>query len=174
MKKILSILGAISLVGTSTSNIYACDLKNILEEYTPEELAKLKEENKINTTDENIKKKLEWIAPQEKPFNKVDNKYYYVIWRGDKKDNWYLSKFDNNVNLNYTSSRRKIDNLKEYQLNLINKNIGIMLSISTNEEKFLYEWYNKDYFKSVYRWNLDTQEPNLIIDNDGNIKVEGE
>ncbi|WP_310622581.1 hypothetical protein [Spiroplasma citri] len=30
---------------------------------------------------------------------------------------------------------------------------------------------NGTYFKSVYRWNLDTQEPNLIIDKDGIVKV---
>ncbi|WP_338992691.1 hypothetical protein [Spiroplasma endosymbiont of Seladonia tumulorum] len=40
---------------------------------------------------------LEWIAPQEKPFNEVDNKYYYVVWRGDKNDSWYLTKFNNNT-----------------------------------------------------------------------------
>ncbi|WP_146693307.1 hypothetical protein [Spiroplasma sp. ChiS] len=30
------------------------------------------------------------------------------------------------------------------------------------------------YFKSVYRWNLDTQEPDLVVDNEGNIKVNEE
>ncbi len=32
----------------------------------------------------------------------------------------------------------------------------------------------KTFFKLVYRWNLDTQEPNLIIDDKGNVKVKGE
>ncbi|PQM29989.1 hypothetical protein [Spiroplasma poulsonii] len=30
------------------------------------------------------------------------------------------------------------------------------------------------HFKSVYRWNLTTTEPKLVIDNDGNVKVKGE
>ncbi|PQM29765.1 hypothetical protein SMSRO_SF029330 [Spiroplasma poulsonii] len=29
------------------------------------------------------------------------------------------------------------------------------------------------HFKSVYRWNLTTTEPKLVIDNDGNVKVKG-
>jgi len=47
MKKILCLLGTITLIGTSTTSLVACD--NIAE-YTPEELAKLKGENQINTT----------------------------------------------------------------------------------------------------------------------------
>ncbi len=65
MKKILSLLGTITLIGTSITSLVACD--NIAE-YTPEELAKLKKENKINTTNQQIKNNLEWIAPQEKLF----------------------------------------------------------------------------------------------------------
>ncbi|RUO86236.1 lipoprotein [Spiroplasma endosymbiont of Megaselia nigra] len=86
MKKIISILGTISLVGTSTTNLVACD--NIAE-YTPQELVKLKGKNKINTANQEIRNNLEWIAPQEKPFNTVDNKYYYVVWG---IANWNISK----------------------------------------------------------------------------------
>ncbi len=71
MKKILSLFGTITLTGTSTTSLVAC---NTQQEYTAEELEYLKKENQINTTDETIKNNLEWIAPQEKPFNKVDNK----------------------------------------------------------------------------------------------------
>ncbi|MFU0252544.1 lipoprotein [Spiroplasma sp. Moj] len=74
MKRLLSIIGAISLVGTSTTSLVAC---NTPQEYTKEELEHLKKENKINTTNQEIRDNLEWIAPQEKPFNKVDNKWYY-------------------------------------------------------------------------------------------------
>ncbi|WP_353487279.1 hypothetical protein, partial [Spiroplasma phoeniceum] len=44
----------------------------------------------------NIKTKdgiLEWIAPQETPFSQVDNKYYFVVWRGEKTDDWRIIKF---------------------------------------------------------------------------------
>ncbi|WP_425377624.1 lipoprotein [Spiroplasma endosymbiont of Polydrusus pterygomalis] len=93
MKKILNILWSITLIGTSTTSLFACNTP----QYSEDELAKLKEENKIDTKDENIKNNLEWITPKEKPFNIVDNKYYYVVWRGDKNDSWYLTKFNNNT-----------------------------------------------------------------------------
>ncbi|WFH00612.1 lipoprotein [Spiroplasma citri] len=83
MKKILSLLGAITLIGTSTTSLVACNTQ-----YSEDELKELKEKNKIDTADENIKNNLEWIAPQEKPFNEVDNKYYYVVWRGNENEEW--------------------------------------------------------------------------------------
>jgi hypothetical protein len=55
MKKILSLLATITLIGTSTTSLVACNT----HEYTPEELAKLKEENKINTKNKEIRDNLE-------------------------------------------------------------------------------------------------------------------
>ncbi len=52
MKKILSIIGTITLIATSTTNLVVCDKGTDNEnkkEILPEELKKLKEENKINT-----------------------------------------------------------------------------------------------------------------------------
>lgn len=43
MKKILSILGTITLIATSTTSLIAC---NTQQKYTPEELQELKEKNK--------------------------------------------------------------------------------------------------------------------------------
>ncbi|UZQ29884.1 MAG: lipoprotein [Spiroplasma phoeniceum] len=106
MKKILSLLGTIALFGTSTTSLIAC---NTPQEYTKEELDKLKKENQINTTNETIKNNLEWIAPQEKPFNTVDNKYYYVVWHGDKNEKWYLSKFNNNTKLEGGKEKKLIN-----------------------------------------------------------------
>ncbi|WP_338991825.1 lipoprotein [Spiroplasma endosymbiont of Seladonia tumulorum] len=94
MKKILSLLGTITLIGTSTPSLVACNKKH---EYTPEELEKFKKENKINTKNQTIRDNLEWIAPQEKPFNKIDDKYYFVISRVNKNDDWHISKFENNI-----------------------------------------------------------------------------
>jgi hypothetical protein len=56
MKKILSLLGIITLIGTSTTSLIACNNKTEkktkkINQYTPEELAKLKEKNKINIKD---------------------------------------------------------------------------------------------------------------------------
>ncbi|MFW4371436.1 MAG: lipoprotein, partial [Spiroplasma sp. hy2] len=52
MKRLLSILSTITLIGISTISLVAC---NKPQEYTTKELAKLKEENKINTNNQEIK-----------------------------------------------------------------------------------------------------------------------
>ncbi len=59
MKKILTILWAITLIGTSTISLVACNKP----QYSEDKLKKEKEKNNIKTND-GI---LEWIAPQEKP-----------------------------------------------------------------------------------------------------------
>ncbi len=63
MKKILTILLTITLIGTSATSLIACNKM----EYTEAQLIKIKEKNNIKTKD-GI---LEWITPQEKPFNQV-------------------------------------------------------------------------------------------------------
>ncbi|MFU0252460.1 lipoprotein [Spiroplasma sp. Moj] len=171
MKKILSILSTITLIVTSTTSLVAC---NTSQEYTKEELKELKEKNKINTTNQEIRNTLEWIAPQEKPFNKVDSKYYYVVWRGDKNNDWRIIKFKN-----YDLSHNKI-------LDKHNECVLVLEFLSShNTDLFIQEnkypnrrWYwkndNGTYIKSVYRWNLNTTETNLIVDDKGNVKVKGE
>ncbi|UZQ30099.1 MAG: lipoprotein [Spiroplasma phoeniceum] len=168
MKKILSILGTINLIGTITTNLVAC---NTAQEYTKEELAKLKEKNNINTK-YGI---LEWIEPQEKTFNNVDNKYYYVVWRGDKKLDWRIIKFKNSEKIERFHPKN-LDKQNEINLNLNNySQIPIDIDLAINANSVLC-WKNDDgnYFKSVYRWNLDTQEPNSTIDDNGNVKFNEE
>ncbi len=176
MKKILSLLGTITLIGTSTTSLIAC---NTPQEYTKEQLAKLKEANKINTTNETIKNNLEWMAPQEKPFNTVDNKWYYVVWRGDKKDNLRIIKYkyenfneDKIIDIYGNHHSLKLFKTHRYTNGKWEKNIRLFNSKGLPE----YSVWGLDfnYIKSVYRWNLDTQEPNLIIDDKGNVKVNGE
>ncbi|WP_425378621.1 lipoprotein [Spiroplasma endosymbiont of Polydrusus pterygomalis] len=164
MKKILNILWSITLIGTSTTSLVACNTQ-----YTEEELTQLKEKNKIDTNDENIKNNLEWISPQEKSFNNVDNKWYFVVWRGDENNDWFLTKFNNNIDLNSISLKRKLDHYKEHDL-FISPN-GLVI----NRYDFTYEpskWWeiNSNYFKFVYRWNDEEQNlPKLDIDENGNI-----
>ncbi|RUO85848.1 lipoprotein [Spiroplasma endosymbiont of Megaselia nigra] len=166
MKKILSFLCSITLIGTSTTSLVAC---NIQHEYTAEELAKLKEENKIKTANQEIKDNLEWIAPQEKPFNQVDNKCYYVLWKGQ---NWNITKFKNNNLINKTHSSIEIDKKNEdenYTLNLEWK--SPVVTIVIRSYSVISDW-PAPRFKSVYRWNLDTNISHLLdIDKNGNIKV---
>ncbi len=162
MKKILSILGTITLIRTSTTSLVSCNKMA----YTEAQLTELKEKNNIKTND-GI---LEWIAPQEKPFNQVDNKWYFVVWRGNKTDDWKIIKF-----LNDTNDDKKIDDYNKYSLvfkpprfryyTLLIKE-GI---ISTN-----HTWHADDgsYFKSVYHWNSHKDLPNLSVDNkNGEVKI---
>ncbi len=168
MKKILGILGTITLIWTSTTSLVACNTPQE-KEYTPEELEHLKKENQINTTNETIKNNLEWISPQEKPFNKVDNKWYFVVWRGDENANWKIIKFKN---INFSERRKVLDTQEDYELALTRLGDNLF-RIKTRAVRPVTSWLQDDgtYFKSVYRWNIDTQEPNLVIENDGNVKI---
>ncbi|RUO85961.1 hypothetical protein D9R21_05830, partial [Spiroplasma endosymbiont of Megaselia nigra] len=86
-------------MGTSTISLVACDNNTKIHEYTKKQLQKLKEENKINTKDKNIKNNLEWITPQERRFNTVDNKWYFVVWKPNNENFCKISKFKNDTNL---------------------------------------------------------------------------
>ncbi|WP_338990153.1 lipoprotein [Spiroplasma endosymbiont of Seladonia tumulorum] len=90
MKKKLSLLGTITLIGTSTASLVACNTPQYIEE----QLNKLKEKNNIKTKN-GI---LEWIAYQEKPFNQVDNKWYFAIWKPNNSIYWKISKFKHDTN----------------------------------------------------------------------------
>ncbi len=60
MKRLLSIIGAISLIGTSTTSLVACNKP----QYSEDELKKEKEKHKIDTKYQTIRDNLEWIASQ--------------------------------------------------------------------------------------------------------------
>ncbi|WP_338965647.1 MULTISPECIES: lipoprotein [unclassified Spiroplasma] len=172
MKKILSLLSTITLIGTSTTSLVACN-----KQYSEDELKEQKEKHKINTTNQEIRNNLEWIAPQEKPFNEVDNKWYYVVWRVDKNEKWYVSKFNNNTKLE-GGKEKNIDKLNNFFLSLyfyIGASFPVLTTcISSKDIKI--PWGSKNnYIKSVYRWNGEEQNlPNLIAGNNGNVKINGE
>jgi len=172
MKKILSFLGTITLIGTSTTSLVAC---NTPQQYDSKELEELKEKYKVDTKNG----VLEWISPQEKPFNKVDNKYYYIIWRTSKEEKWEITKFKNDKN---KDNLIKIIEKNNWSL-CLNKNTPhnikgdkdiILFSVENTskvkQKSFIWKNISDDYFKSVYRWNYNTNELNLIIDDEGNIK----
>ncbi|RUO85932.1 lipoprotein [Spiroplasma endosymbiont of Megaselia nigra] len=157
MKKILTLLCTITLIGTSTTSLVACNTP----QYSEDSLKKEKEKNNINING-NI---LEWITSQEKLFNKLDNKYYFVVWRDSKNSNWNINKFNNNKEIILITGDTRLQKTKlgnEYDL-----------AIRVPEIRNMSVWKedNGTYFKSVYRWNLDIQEPNLIVDKDGMVKV---
>ncbi|WFH00952.1 lipoprotein [Spiroplasma citri] len=173
MKKWLSFLGAITLLGTSTTSLVAC---NNIPQYNEDELQQLKKENKIDTTNQEIKDNLEWIAPQEKPFNKVDNKYYFVVWRSDKNDDWKIIKFNNNEKIKrwHPKTLDVQNNIKLCLTNYAEIPIDIDLSIDAST---INRWKNDNgtYIKSVYRWNGGEEKlPYLVVDSCGDVKVNSE
>ncbi|RUO86279.1 hypothetical protein, partial [Spiroplasma endosymbiont of Megaselia nigra] len=67
------------------------------------------------------------------------------------------------------------DNYKLALVQDLDWNNTFDLTIQKNNLKWIFWHKDIQYFKSVYRWNLlDTQEPNLILDENNNIKVNGE
>ncbi|MBW3059024.1 hypothetical protein D6D54_05645 [Spiroplasma poulsonii] len=167
MKNILTLLWTINLIGTSTISLVACNTP----QYTEKELADLKEKNKINTDNQEIKDNLEWIKPQEKPFNNNpnDNKYFFVVWRSAENIDWRIVKFQNN------NATKELDNQGEFILRLSQLGgwRGIDLAIFF-KNSLRYRWLlDKNYFKSVYRWNIYKNIPNLTVDSKtGEVKVE--
>ncbi len=174
MKRLLIILGTITLIGTSTTSLVAC---NTQQAYKSEELAKLKEENKINTANQEIRDNLEWIAPQEKPFIDafIDNKYYYVVWRNEKDADWRITKFKNNKS-NNNIKIDEVDNrtLEKNDLGMAWKDLYVLNKTGFIKYVIVWKYDEGTYFKSLYRWNLDTKEPDLVINDNGNLKVKGE
>ncbi|WFG97054.1 lipoprotein [Spiroplasma citri] len=173
MKKWLSFLGAITLLGTSTTSLVAC---NNIPQYNEDELQQLKKENQIDTNYQEIKDNLEWIAPQEKPFNEVDNKYYFVVWRSDKNDDWKIIKFNNNEKIKrwHPKTLDVQNNIKLCLTNYAEIPIDIDLSIDAST---INRWKNDNgtYIKSVYRWNGEEQKlPYLVVDSCGDVKVNSE
>ncbi|WFG99073.1 lipoprotein [Spiroplasma citri] len=157
MKKILSILGTMTLIGTSATSLAACNTPQCNED----ELLKLKKINKINTANQEIKNNLEWIAPQEKPFNKVDNKYYFVIWYDDINNSWKIIKFLNN------NIYKKIYEDNNFVIRKSSKGdigAGIVLNkIKGGQETGYKIWPDNDYFKGVYLWNNDSKPNKRFI-----------
>ncbi|WP_419334472.1 lipoprotein [Spiroplasma endosymbiont of Sarcophaga variegata] len=156
MKKILSLLGTITLIGTSTTSLVACNTS----QYTEQQLKELKEKHKIYTENKEIKDNLEWIAPQDKPFSKVDNKYYFVVWHIKNNDDWRIIKFKNNIAIGYYQ-KIILDKYNTYDLKITEKNL------LADENRFAHHfWWDSDdgsHIKAVYRWNNDS-EPNTDVE----------
>lgn len=149
MKRLLSIIGAISLVGTSTLGVISCEGDKC--------------ENKIIG---NLKE----MCPSNNSFHSDDNKWYFVVVKSDKSD-WNIIKFQNN------EKPKHIYDYSDYYI-ILNQGkryfSGLVLWIKKDDKKFPYTWGQDKgkYFKNVYQW-LGEKEPtgNDIpkIDKEGNI-----
>ncbi|WFG99002.1 hypothetical protein M1770_03325 [Spiroplasma citri] len=109
---------------------------------------------KIESSAKYVKSRLKEMTPQEKPFNIVDNKYYFVVWRGDENDNWRIIKFQNNENIKrwHPKTLDVQNNIKLCLTNYAEIPIDIDLSIDASTIN-LWKSDNGTYFKAVYRWN---------------------
>ncbi len=156
---------------TSTTSLVAC---NTPQQYTEEQLKELKDKNNIKTND-GI---LEWIAPQEKPFNKIDNKWYFVVWHGNVNDDWKIIKFK----YDKYEKNKVLDKYNNYELQLFQTGKAgqgywksICLVDNNGISKYFAWSFYPNYFKSVYHWNNDSEPNILIIDpKTGQIKVKRE
>ncbi|MFU0251940.1 adhesin [Spiroplasma sp. Moj] len=112
-------------------------------------------------------KNWEKLEAVTKPFSKIDNKWYIVIWHGKDSNNWRIKSFQN---INYSDIRKVLDSQGNYELALtrvgdnlfINKAGSISDVISWNKD-------NGTYFKSVYCWNGVNKPITPEIDSNGNI-----
>ncbi|WP_400248910.1 hypothetical protein [Spiroplasma sp. ald] len=166
MKKLLSIL----TISTLTASVPAPLLANA-------PLTRVKRDvgttAKDVTTGFDIKikgieyKNWEKLEAVTKPFSKIDNKWYIVIWHGKDSNNWRIKSFQN---INYSDIRKVLDSQGNYELALtrvgdnlfINKAGSISDVISWNKD-------NGTYFKSVYCWNGVNKPITPEIDSNGNI-----
>ncbi|PQP79492.1 hypothetical protein C6B38_01025 [Spiroplasma sp. ChiS] len=98
------------------------------------------------------------------------------MWRGDENDNWRIIKFK------YNSSSKVLDT-DSFGSSIVLLPAEKETYLVVKEKKFvnsytywiaLHSAYYRKYIKAVYRWNLYTKEPNLVLDSDGDVKVQGE
>ncbi|WP_281042129.1 hypothetical protein [Spiroplasma citri] len=105
---------------------------------------------KIESSAKYVKSRLKEMTPDEQPFNTVDNKWYYVVCRGNENDVWEIAKFKQSDLQN-----KVLDSYNEYQLKIHQGDSGLIIY----ENKFPYRvwgWHldtSGRYFKAVYRWN---------------------
>ncbi|PQP78417.1 hypothetical protein C6B38_06155, partial [Spiroplasma sp. ChiS] len=127
---------------------------------------------KIESSAKYVKSRLKEMTPDEKPFNTVDNKYYYVVWRGDKSEEWKITKFQNNLK---SSEGIEIDDLNGYKLQLLFWNYWKKINLNIFKyffpTAFSHWWYkSKDYINSCYRWNGGEEwSPILAYDNERDV-----
>ncbi|RUP70437.1 hypothetical protein D6D54_09615, partial [Spiroplasma poulsonii] len=89
----------------------------------------------------------------EKPFNTVDNKYYFVVWRNDNGGDWKINKFKNNVKLNIGETHNINDSLYLFNGNFAS-DLKIDLQVILKNGVPLGWFFDRDnsFLKLVYRW----------------------
>ncbi|MBH8623359.1 hypothetical protein TS70_05820, partial [Spiroplasma sp. hyd1] len=99
------------------------------------------------------------------PFNQVDNKWYFVVWRNDDNGDLKISKFKNNVKLNVGETHTINESLYLFNGNFA-ANLKIDLQVILKNGVPLGWFFDRDsaFLKSVYCWNNDSKPNTPIID----------
>ncbi|MFW4371215.1 MAG: lipoprotein [Spiroplasma sp. hy2] len=159
MKKILNLLGTITLIGTSTTSLISCN----------PDIEKCNKETIGN---------FERICYREEKFNKVDNKWYIVIAKLNLKNNWEIFKFKNyeikpnfkfktsnpRVNIVYLLTSNSNDIEREYYT----------IGISNPDENLndISPWNRGvSNFKAIYQYEGNDEPTVPKIDDNGNIII---
>ncbi|AXF95476.1 hypothetical protein [Spiroplasma phoeniceum] len=99
------------------------------------------------------------------------------MWRGDENDVWEIVKFKHSDYLHNIKYIKNNINLKIGKRG-VSESISIFsYDLVVFKPPFYYYWAEDKgiYFKAVYRWDGDEQKlPDLIVDNNGNVKVNSE
>ncbi len=92
------------------------------------------------------------VYADDKPFNKVDNKWYFVIWHCLFNNEWKINMFNNNA------VQIRIDITSDWLM----KNFD---DLQVGYGRSWKDWTNyPNYFKSVYRWYTNNYPNTPIID----------
>ncbi|AXF95235.1 hypothetical protein [Spiroplasma phoeniceum] len=110
---------------------------------------------KIESSAKYVKSRLKEMTPDEQPFNQVDNKWYYVVWRGEENDVWEIVKFNNNEfpkqKIHYKGKEKIIINYGNFSGFQRLKDLYFI-----SRDSLTIKYWSEDsgkYFKAVYRWN---------------------
>ncbi len=107
------------------------------------------------------------VYADNKPFDTVDNKYYFVVWHGNVNDDWKIIKFKyDDYEKNKVIDEYNNYNLQLFQTGKLGQGYWKEICLVDNNwmpRYFAWSFY-PNYFKSVYRWNNDSEPNTPIID----------
>ncbi|PQP79389.1 hypothetical protein C6B38_01395 [Spiroplasma sp. ChiS] len=108
---------------------------------------------KIESSAKYVKSRLKEMTPDEQPFNQVDNKYYYVVWQGNKNLEWKICKFKNTEKIRLKGGSKLVLDYygRVHDPNKINLVFDAkIINLRANDQIWTDNSIN---FKAVYRWN---------------------
>ncbi|WP_426606008.1 adhesin [Spiroplasma endosymbiont of Glossina fuscipes fuscipes] len=140
MKKLLSILTITTLTASIPAPLMAVSPAKTTVATTIKDVT--------TGFDIKIKEKRNWqqVKAQDEPFRNIDNKWYFVVWRAQKGNNWGTTFFQNNSDKSRTIEKTlALTNLKGFLDLFAGGKGGGLERVWSND--------NGTYFKSVFCWD---------------------